>query len=216
MNIILIAPPAAGKGTQSELLSSRYNIPHISTGRLIRELNDENINKLLSKGQLLEDEFVLDLLEKRLLLNDCHDGFIIDGFPRNLKQASMFEDLLNKLQIPLGIAIYLEIDSDIALKRIIGRLECSNCGSIYNDQIKENNPKEEGICDKCGQQLSRRIDDNKETFLNRYNAYLEKTHPLIEYFEKKNMLYKIDSNVSKEATFNQIEELIRSLNEQNW
>ncbi len=212
LNIILIAPPAAGKGTQSELLTKKYNIPHISTGRLIRQVNDENINKLLATGQLLDDKFVLNLLEKRLKNTDCLNGFIMDGFPRNINQAKMYDELMNEIHSNT-VVIYFDIDKDLAMKRAIGRLECKNCSAIYNDQFLDSSPKESLICDVCGQQLSRRVDDTEETFKKRYDEYLKETYPLIEYYKNKNMLYFVDSSINKETTFNQIEKIIRGINE---
>lgn len=209
-SIIFIAPPAAGKGTQSKMLSEAYHIPHISTGDLLREaslVEDERGNYIknqMSSGRFVSDEIILELLEERLQQADCNNGYILDGFPRNPEQAIAYEKILEKLNKKLGIVIYLEVEKELALARIEGRVNCPNCGSVYNTMIEEAKPKEEGICDRCGHELVKRKDDNSETFAVRYDTYLEKTNPLIEYYENKRVLYRISSANNKEETFREI------------
>ena len=211
MNIIFIAPPAAGKGTQSELICSKYNITHISTGDLIRETinnNDENSNKLKSiieQGKLVSDEFILQLITNKI--NNNND-FIFDGFPRNLKQAELFDELLYKLNKKVDLVFYLKIDKSITEKRIVGRLSCPSCGRVYNDQIIESMPKQTGLCDTCNIELTKRSDDNLETFSKRFDTYMNETSPVIDYYKNKNILFEIDSNLDKYEIFNQIEKVI--------
>lgn len=210
-DIILIAPPAAGKGTQAKLLSSKYQIPHISTGDLLRaatgQLGDI-VKKTIESGTLVSDDLVLKLLEERITKEDCQNGYILDGFPRNVSQAKSYMKLLEKLKKPLGDVIYLDASKEIIQKRIVGRLSCPTCGAVYNDQIDESKPKKFGICDKCNSPLSKRIDDNLETFEKRYCTFIEVTYPLVNYFKNKDKLFIVDSEGSKEKILNEIEKII--------
>lgn len=209
MNIILIAPPAAGKGTQSELICNKYDIKHISTGDLIRTVinsNDEKsieLKKTIGQGKLVSDEFVLDLIK-----DEIKDGnsYIFDGFPRTVNQAKLFDELLEKLNEKIDYVIYLDINKEMASKRILGRLSCSNCGKVYNDQIEESMPKINGICDDCNIELSKRNDDNEETFNKRFDTYMSETKPLLDYY--KDRLYIVDSSLNKYEIFKQIENII--------
>ena len=210
-DIILIAPPAAGKGTQAKLLSSKYQIPHISTGDLLRaatgELGDI-VKKTMESGALVSDDLVLKLLEERITKEDCQNGYILDGFPRNVSQAESYMKLLEKLNRPLGDVIYLDASKEVTQKRIVGRLTCPTCGAVYNDQIDESKPKKFGTCDKCNGPLSKRSDDNLETFEKRYQTFINETYPLVNYFKNKGKLFTVGSGISKERTLNEIEKII--------
>lgn len=213
-SIIFIAPPAAGKGTAAVMLSSKYNIPHISTGDILRNAQDNTergkyITNEMNQGHFVSDEIILELLKERLLQSDCNNGYILDGFPRNIEQAKHYEEILNNLNKDLGYVIVLDIDKEVAKNRIVGRVSCPKCGSIYNDLSEDMKPKKNGICDKCGSNLIKRSDDNAETFEKRFDTYLEKTKPLIDYYSKKNILYHINSNLGKDSTFAKIEDIIR-------
>ena len=213
-DIILIAPPAAGKGTQSKLLQEKYHIPHISTGDLLRAATKEQselgdiIRKTIETGALVSDDIVLRLLEERISKDDCKNGYILDGFPRNINQAEKYLELLNKLNRPLGDVIYLDASKDVTKKRIIGRLSCPTCGAVYNDQIEDNKPKMFGTCDICHGALSKRDDDNEETFEKRYQTFMKETYPLVNYFRSKGCLFTVGSGISKERTFSEIEKII--------
>ena len=213
-SIIFIAPPAAGKGTHSTLIEEKYGIPHISTGDLLRgarKANDERaklISDLIEKGMLVPDEIVLELLKERLAQEDCKNGYILDGFPRNTSQAEAYEKILSEIQMPLGNVILLELDKETAKKRITGRLTCPTCGAIYNREAPELKPKVDGYCDNCHVELQHRSDDTAETYDVRYDTYLKETAPLIEYYEQKGVLFRIDSSVGKERTFQEIEKII--------
>ncbi len=210
-DIILIAPPAAGKGTQAKLLSSKYQIPHISTGDLLRaatgELGDI-VKKAMESGSLVSDDLVLKLLEERITKEDCQNGYILDGFPRNVNQAESYMKLLEKLNKSLGDVIYLDASKEVTQKRIVGRLSCPTCGAVYNDQIDESKPKKFGTCDKCNSPLSKRADDNLETFEKRYQTFMNETYPLLNYFKNKGKLFTVGSGISKERTLNEIEKII--------
>lgn len=217
-SIIFIAPPAAGKGTQSKLLCDTYHIPHISTGDLLREaslVDDERghyISTQMRLGALVSDDIILELLEERLSKEDCNHGYILDGFPRNIEQAIAYEHILERIQKKLGVVILLDVDKELACKRIEGRLSCPKCGSVYNENIEESKPKKEGICDRCGEALIHRHDDNSETFSARYDTYLTKTQPLIDYYDKKGVLYRVHSG-EKDTTFLQIQKILKGRNE---
>ena len=210
-NIILIAAPAAGKGTLSDLLVKKYDYLHISTGDLLREVSKENtelgqkIAKMLKNGELVTDEIVFELLENKLCQVD--KPYILDGFPRTLNQAYKYDELIQKLNKDLGIVVVLNCDYEILKKRIVGRYLCKDCGSIYNTLTGVNTPKQEGICDNCGGELYKRSDDNEESFKTRYETYLEKTKPLIDFYEKKGNLYYIDSQTT-DTMLKEIEDLL--------
>lgn len=210
-NIILIAAPAAGKGTLSDLLVKKYDYLHISTGDLLREVSKENtelgqkIAKMLKNGELVTDEIVFELLENKLCQVD--KPYILDGFPRTLNQAYKYDELIQKLNKDLGIVVVLNCDYEILKKRIVGRYLCKDCGSIYNTLTGVNTPKQEGICDNCGGDLYKRSDDNEESFKTRYETYLEKTKPLIDFYEKKGNLYYIDSQTT-DTMLKEIEDLL--------
>ena len=214
-NIIFIAPPAAGKGTQAEMLSAKYNIPHISTGALLRSASQDGsergnmIADMMVQGILVGDEIMLELLKERLQEEDCNNGYILDGFPRSIEQAKQYEEMLKELNKELGIVIYLDIDKEVAMKRIVGRVSCGNCGAVYNEMFEETKPKKDGLCDKCESKLVKRADDNEETFNTRFETYINKTQALIDYYESLGSLYRVNSGISKENTFEQIENILR-------
>lgn len=211
MNVIFIAPPAAGKGTQSELLCNNYNFNHLSTGDLLREAiskNDESsikLKEIIEQGKLVSDDIILDLIKKEI---GKTGDFIFDGFPRNLKQAISFNELLASLNQKVDHVIYLTVDKELAKKRILGRLSCSNCGKIYNDQIEESKPKVEGVCNDCGINLTKRSDDNEETFNKRFDTYIEQTEPVINYYKELNILHELDSSLDKYVVLEEIKKII--------
>lgn len=213
-SIILIAPPAAGKGTQSEMITKKYNIPSISTGDLLRDIvkEESDLGKLvkekLDNGMLVEDEIVLEILKNRISQSDCANGYILDGFPRTVNQAEKYDEILSDLGLELGHVILLDIDKEIAKKRIVGRVSCPNCKSVFNEMFEETKPLNEGLCDHCNTALVKRSDDNDETFDQRFNQYLEKTMPLIEFYKNKGVLREVNSGINKEYTFKSIEEIL--------
>lgn len=217
-NIIFIAPPAAGKGTQAKLLAEKYNIPHISTGDLLREEATKStdlgikIKDIMNSGALVNDNIITELLRNRLVKSDCDNGYILDGYPRNLEQAKIYDDLLKEINRELGVVIFLNIDKELAMKRTLSRIVCSNCGTSYNLIVESLKPKKENICDKCNFDLKVRSDDNKETFINRFDTYVKKTQSLIDYYKNKNVLKVINvlDGLSAIDIFNQIEEIINN------
>ena len=197
-NIIFIAPPAAGKGTQSKLVSEEYNIPHISTGDLLREeINKaselgKSIKEDMEKGNLVSDEVITTLLKNRITSSDCKNGYILDGYPRNIAQAKTYNDLLDELNYDKGVVIFFDIDKERALKRTTSRIICPNCGSSYNLIVDELKPKKENTCDRCQGTLKTRNDDTEDVFINRFDTYINKTKDLIEYYDNLGILYKIE------------------------
>lgn len=215
-NIIFIAPPAAGKGTISSIVCEKYNIPHISTGDLLRdEIARESklgsqIKDAMARGEFVSDEVITKLLKKRLSSKDCMKGYILDGYPRNINQAKVYSELLCELGMEMGVVIYLEIDKKTAMERALSRVVCSSCGESYNLVNKELSPIKEGICDKCGASLKARGDDNENTFINRFDTYLKETYPLVEYYEKEGNLVKISvDGKSPIEVFEEIEGIIK-------
>ncbi len=215
MNITLIAPPAAGKGTQAKKISKEYGIPHISTGDLLRKINDENLHQSLKKGQFASDELVTNLLKERLKQTDCQNGFVLDGYPRNLKQAKMYNQILAELNIPLGYIIVLDLDKEIAKKRIIGRKVCPNCGAVFNDLLEDSKPKQKDVCDNCQNTLVKREDDNENTFETRFQIYMKQTEPIINYYEQNHQVYHVNSGINSDYTFNEIKKIIGGLYDQH-
>ena len=215
-NIIFIAPPAAGKGTQSKLVSAEYNIPHISTGDLLRDEVETGstlgkfIKAEMDLGNLISDDVMINLLRDRISQVDCNNGYILDGYPRNLEQALVYDNLLRELGIEIGTVIFMDIDMELALKRTMSRMVCSACGASFNKNDINLSPKIEGICDKCGHLLKVRSDDNEETFVNRFNTYVNSTKPLLQYYKDKGNLkdIKINESDSVNDIFNKIKEMI--------
>ena len=211
-DFVFIAPPAAGKGTQSKMLVEKYGYVHISTGDLLREeilkqtTLGMQIDKIISEGKLVDDELVLEMLKGNLqsIIED-HKSFIIDGFPRTINQAKLLDELLSKLNKDDYKVIYMNLDYLDAENRVLGRLMCLKCGKSYNDKIESLMPKHEGICDSCGTVLEKRTDDTKETFKVRFDTYMENTEPIIEFYNSKNKLINIDANKSAEDIFKDIE-----------
>jgi len=214
-NLILLAAPGAGKGTLAKTLKEEYNYIHISTGDLLREIvaSDDplgvKIKEIQAQGALVSDDIVFEVLKKRLIKPDCKNGIILDGFPRNLKQAEKYEEIIKEIGIDLGITILLNIDESILVKRITGRRICKKCGEIYNIYNEGMIPKVEGKCDKCGEELYQRPDDNEESLKVRYETFQKQTTPLIDYYNSKGILYTVDAGESPENTFNQVMEILK-------
>ena len=213
-NIMFIAPPAAGKGTQAKLVADKYKIPHISTGNILREISKEDselgnyVFETLTSGKLVKDEITYQIIEDRLKKEDCKRGFIIDGFPRNLDQAVHYDQILQKIGYSIGIVIYINIDEKTLEKRITGRRVCENCHAIYNINDENNAPQIESICDNCGGRLYQRNDDNLEAFQTRYQMYKEKTEPIIKHYKDQNVLYEINGNDTVENVFKKVDRII--------
>ncbi|MFV0274676.1 MAG: adenylate kinase family protein [Bacilli bacterium] len=198
MNIIFVSPPLAGKGTQSNNLKNILGIPHISTGQLLRnivkkknELSD-SIQKIMDEGKLVSDSLMEELIKIRIIKKDCEKGYILDGFPRNVMQAKIYDELLKSLGQTLDYVFVLDVSFETALKRLNGRLSCSKCGAIYNNLISKSSL--ENLCHVCKNPLVQREDDKEGTLEVRFKQYEEKTKPLIKYYMNQNKVYKLDSS----------------------
>ena len=208
-NIIFLAPPAAGKGTLSEMLTEKYHYGHISTGDLLREeiKNKTEIGKqaesLMKEGKFVSDDVIINLIKNRITKDDCKNGYILDGFPRTIVQAEKYDELLEEIGKDLGVVIYIDIDKDMAMKRACSRITCPKCGRIYNKYSNEMKPKVDGICDDCKVELTQRSDDSEETFVKRFDEYVNKTMPLYDYYKNKGVLETIKAYESKYDTFNE-------------
>ena len=207
-NIIFIAPPAAGKGTQSNMLKEKFGYVHISTGDMLREAINSgsklgmDVKNIIDKGELVSDDLIIKLVKDKITSTDGKP-FILDGFPRTLNQALALDEILTNDYI----VIYLDLDEDEAIKRITGRLTC-NCGKSYNLNIEELKPKVDGICDNCGNILIKRDDDNVDAFKVRFNTFLNNTDSILKYYKDKEKLVKIDVNRDVQDIFESILEVI--------
>lgn len=212
MNIIFIAPPAAGKGTLSDKLVAKYGYKHLSTGDLLRaEIKKENdlgkkIEEIISRGELVSDDIITELLKNELKSID--GKFILDGYPRNIAQAETLNGIFKELNIENYVTIYLDLEEELAMKRALGRVICGGCGASYNTYFENFMPKNEGICDKCGSDLKHRSDDTEETFKVRFNTYVEKTSPVLDYYKDLDKLFVIDANIESSEVFKVIEKQI--------
>ena len=207
-----MGPAGAGKGTMSDLIIKAYDIPHISTGDMLREnvRNNTELGKqasdYMNAGKLVPDELINAMVEKRLLEPDCQKGYLLDGFPRTLVQARAFEEMAERIGKPVEAVIALEVGFDALTDRITGRRICPKCGAIYH--VRNKPSKTEGICDECGSELQQRKDDTVEQLKVRMDEYEAKTAPIIEYFEPKGVVSHIDASKNQDETFAQVKEAL--------
>jgi len=215
IDLILIAPPAAGKGTQAKLLEKKYNIPHISTGDILRNivakkgLYSKSIEEAINKGKFVDDRIVFNLVIDRLESDDCKDGCILDGFPRTVKQAELFDKYLEKKSYNNCVAILIELSKEEAKLRVSNRVSCAKCGKVYNLNFDSLKPKVADKCDDCGFELIKRQDDNIETYEIRYNKYVEDTEPVINYYRQKGILHIVDGSKDKSLIYKDIEQIVQ-------
>ena len=212
MNILIMGPAGAGKVTMSGLIIKEFDIPHISTGDMLRENVRSNTalgqkaKEFMNTGKLVPDELINAMVEKRLQEEDCQKGYLLDGFPRTLVQAKAFEEMAERIGKPVEAVIALEVDFDTLVDRITGRRICPNCGAIYH--VRNNPSKTEGICDVCGNELQQRKDDTVEQLKIRMEEYESKTAPIIGYFAPKGIVSRIDASKNAEETFAQVKEAL--------
>lgn len=208
MKIIMLGAPGAGKGTQAQMIADKYNIPHISTGDIFRA-NIKNGTELgkkakeyMDQGQLVPDELTVQLLLDRVKNDDCKEGYVLDGFPRTIPQANVLDEELSKLGDHVDFSINVDVPDENIIHRMSGRRACLKCGATYHvDYIP---PKKDGICDTCGSDLVQRDDDKPETVKKRLEVYHDQTQPLIDYYDKKNILRTVDGTKDMKEVFSDI------------
>ncbi len=209
MKLILLGAPGAGKGTQAAELAKEYNIPAISTGRIIRgEIAKKTpvgieAKGYIDRGELVPDSMVVKMVQERLKDDDCKDGYILDGFPRTISQAEIME----RLNILVDLVVEIVVDEDIIVERLSGRRECKKCGATYH--IKSNPPQKDGICNLCGENLIKREDDVPEIIRNRIKVYNEQTEPLKGFYKSRSKLVSIEGCDKVADTANAVKEAIR-------
>jgi adenylate kinase len=209
MNIILLGPPGAGKGTQAQRLQSERGLIQLSTGDMLRaavasgsELGQQ-AKGIMEKGELVPDSLMVGLIEARIGQPDCAKGFILDGFPRTEAQAKALDQMLTRAGKSLDRVVEMEVDEKALTERVVGRFTCAKCGAGYHEKFKR--PKVDGVCDVCGgKEFSRRKDDNADTMKTRMAAYRAQTAPLLPYYGARGVLKKVDGMAPMDAVYRQI------------
>jgi adenylate kinase len=208
MNIILLGPPGAGKGTQAKRLIDKYSIPQISTGDMLRAALKAGTalgleaKKYMDKGELVPDSVVIGLVKERIQQNDCGKGYMLDGFPRNVSQAEALDKMLAELKQNIDDVICIEVPNEDLLGRLTGRRTCRGCGAGFH--VMFDPPKKDGVCDKCAGELYQRDDDNETTVKSRLDVYAKQTEPLIGYYKNQGKLRSINGVGDMEAIFGRI------------
>jgi adenylate kinase len=209
MKLIVIGPPGSGKGTQAKMICDKFSIPHIEAGRLLREAVSDKSKlsleekKIMERGELLPDTFVADILTIRLMEPDARDNFVLDGYPRTLRQAELLEKITR-----VDLVVNIRLSPSVIVKRLSGRRSCKNCGQVYNVFI--NPPKQEGICDKCKGPLYIREDDKPGVIEHRIEVYNERTRPLLEYYSLRHIMTPVDGSRSIMEIFDEIVKVLEN------
>lgn len=212
MKIVLFGPPGAGKGTQAKSICNKFSVPHISTGDIFRKNISEKTplgiqaKEIIDKGLLVSDELTIRIVEDRLKMEDCKEGFLLDGFPRTIKQAEALTDFLAKNGDEIDYALLIDVPKEFIVERMTGRRVCLNCGASYH--IKFNPSKQVGICDTCGSEIIQRKDDSEETVQERFSVYDNQTQPLIEYYKNKGILSVVDGTKPINDVFRSISDVL--------
>lgn len=219
MRLVLLGLPGAGKGTQGEQLAEKYSIPHISTGSLIRSVINsglklgEIVNAYISKGNLIPDNLMMEMLRQRILADDCRNGWILDGFPRTVKQAMHLDETLKQESLQLDRAFDIRISAQEAVLRITKRRVCRSCGQIYS--LEQSPEKVSGVCDRCGGPLYQRPDDNVEVAQHRLLVYMEQTHPVVHYYAQSGRLTSINGEQDIHAVSRDLSAAVAALFDKN-
>lgn len=208
MNLILIAPPAAGKGTFASRLTKEFGLVSISAGELLRNIDPETelgkqVRQLQAKRELVPDELINGLIKERLSKDEIKNGFILDGYPRYMAQVDAVNETIKELGLTIDYAVLLNVDYETALKRTLGRVICPNCKRTYNKLTGVCKPINDNMCDDCNIELTTRGDDNEESFKKGFETYQKITLPVAEYYKEKGMLIELNSNNDADYTFNE-------------
>jgi len=216
VELILLGPPGAGKGTQSKLLETRYGVAQISTGDMLRaEVKAGSpigleAKSIMDAGKLVSDDILVRMIQERIHRPDCAKGFILDGFPRTVPQAEALDRMLHNTAVDLDAVIELKVDEAVLVERISGRFTCGKCGTGYHDKFKL--PKVAGVCDTCGsKEFIRRPDDKAETVHARLEAYNAQTAPILPYYRAQGRLYAVDGMAEMDEVEAQIEAVLRKI-----
>lgn len=214
MNLILLGPPGAGKGTQASRLEEAHGLKHLSTGDMLRAAVasgsplGQQAKAVMEAGQLMPDEIIIRMIADRIEEPDCKNGFVLDGFPRTVPQAEALDSMLAEKGERVDLVIEIAVDEAALVERIAGRFSCARCGAGYHDRFRR--PKVEGVCDVCGStEFTRRKDDTEETVRARLEAYREQTAPILPYYEAKGLLRRVDGMADVDEVTRQIAEALR-------
>jgi len=215
MNLILLGPPGAGKGTQAKRLEDRHSLVQLSTGDMLRAVVASGVplgqqaKEIMAAGKLMPDELMIEMIADRISKPDCATGFILDGFPRTVPQAEALDRMLEQKGLKLDHVIEMKVDDTALVERITGRYTCAKCGRGYHDKFET--PKVEGVCDNCGStEFTRRADDNAETVITRLAAYHKQTAPILPYYQERGVLETVDGMADIDVVTEQIEALLKA------
>jgi len=215
VRIVMLGPPGAGKGTQAKKIAEEFKIPHISTGEILRKAVQDNTplgkkaSEYLDKGLLVPDEIVEGIVRSRLKMHDCAAGFLLDGFPRTVRQAENLDEFLKEENVNLDIVINIQVEQRLLIERFTGRRTCQKCGATFH--IKFSPPKTPGICDKCGEKLIVRKDDDIETVKKRLEVYETTTAPLVDYYDRRKLLVNVDGSKPIDDVFEDIKKVLEGV-----
>lgn len=207
-----MGPPGSGKGTRAKIIGKMYDLPVITTGDMLREAVSEGTELgkqaegYMKKGELVRDDIVIGIVEKRMGKSDLDRGFILDGFPRSVRQAEALDRILNKLETMIDTVLYIEAKPETILERLSLRRSCSNCGAIYHLMYKP--PENEGACNECGGELFHRDDDREEIILHRFEVYEKQTYPILERYENRGKVQRMDGEINIEEISDEVERIL--------